>query len=70
MEPFERNNVSNACDMNLKINVVNATSYFRPYCNHISATRHIIHKSSCQFLTSDVLHTLELLVSFHGSLLV
>ena len=31
MEPFVRNNVSSACDMNLKINFVTTVSCFRPY---------------------------------------
>ena len=65
-----RNNVSSACDMTLKINFVTTVSCFKPYCCHISATIHIIHKSSCQSLTSDVLQTSELLVSYHGSSLV
>ena len=30
MEPFVRNNVSSACDMNLKINFVTTVSCFRP----------------------------------------
>ena len=70
MEPFVRNNVSSACDMNLKINFATTVSCFRPFCCHISATIHIIHKSYCQSLTSDVLQTLELLVSSHDSSLV
>ena len=67
MEPFPRNNVSSACDMNLKINFVTTVSCFRPHYCHISAH---YHKSSCQSLTSDVLQTLELLVSSHGSSLI
>ena len=70
MEPLVGNNVSSACDINLKINFVTTVSCFRPYCWHIPATIHIIHKSSCQSLTSDVLQTLELLVGSHGSSLV
>ena len=70
MEPFVRNNVSSAFDINLKINFVTTVSCFRPYCSHISTTIRIIHKSSCQSLTSDVLQILELLVSSHGSSLV
>ena len=72
MEPFVRNNVSSACDMNLKINSVTTVSCFLaillPYSE--STTIHIIHKFSCQSLTSNVLQTLELLVSSHGSSLV
>ena len=70
MEPFVRNNVSSACDINSKFNFVTTVSCIRPYCSHISAAIHIIHKSSCQSLTSDVLQILELLVSSHGSSLV
>ena len=70
MEPFVRNNVSSACDINLKINVLTTVSFFRPYCSLISATIHIIRKSSCQSLTSDVLQILELLVNSHVSSLV
>ena len=69
MEPYVRNNVSSVY-INLKNNFVTTVSCFRPYCSHISATIHIIQKSSCQSLTSDVLQTLELLVSSHGSSLV
>ena len=57
MEPFVRNN----------INFVTTVSCI---CCHNSTTRQIIHKSSCQSLTSDVLQTLELLVNSHGSSLV
>ena len=70
MEPLVGNNVSSACDINLKINFVTTVSCFRPYCSHILATIRIIHKSSCHSLTNDVLQTLELLVSSHGSSLV
>ena len=52
--------------MNIKINFVTTVSCFWPYCSHISATIHIIHKFSCQSLTSDVLQIVELLVSSHG----
>ena len=41
MEPFVRNNVSSACDINFKINFVTIVSCFRPYCRHISAAIHI-----------------------------
>ena len=70
-EPFVRNNVSSACDMNLKINFVTTVSCFRPYCSHISATIHIIHKSSCHSLTIDALQLLYIIVSkFSSSSLV